>query len=74
MSLRKIFDTVERPHVGIKCRTCTILEELQGDDRVVLEEWIADLSKSASMIKTGLAAYGYTVSTTALSRHRRECR
>lgn len=74
MSLRKIFDSVERPRVGHKCLTCTILGELQGDDRVVLEEWLGDLSKSASMIKTGLGNYGYTISTTALSRHRRECR
>ena len=74
MSLRKILDSVERPRVGLRCRTCSILEQLQGDDRVVLEEWLGDLSKSASMIKAGLGQYGYTVSTTALSRHRRECR
>ena len=74
MSLRTVFDTVESPRSGVKCRTCGILAELQGDDRVVLEEWLGDLSKSASMIKTGLGHYGYKISTTALSRHRRECR
>lgn len=74
MSLRKVLDSVERPRVGHKCLTCRILRELQGDDRVVLEEWLGDLSKSASMIKAGLGQYGYSISTTALSRHRRECR
>lgn len=74
MSLRKAFASVERPRVGHKCLTCKIISELQGDDRVVLEEWLGDPSKSASMIRSGLLAYGYGISTTALSRHRRECR
>lgn len=74
MSLRSVFSEVQKPRVGHKCYTCKILSELQGDDRVVLEEWLGDVSKSASMIRSGLSAYGYEISTTALSRHRRECR
>ena len=69
-----MFADVQKPRVGHKCYTCKILMELQGDDRVVLEEWLSDRSKSAGMIRKGLANYGYEISTTALSRHRRECR
>lgn len=69
-----MFSEVTKPRVGHRCYTCNILSELKGDDRVALEEWLGDPSKSASMIRAGLEAYGYKISTTALSRHRRECR
>ncbi len=59
---------------GTRCLTCRIIASLEGDDQVVLLEWLGDPSKSGNMIRKGLGAYGYSVSVTAISRHRRECR
>jgi hypothetical protein len=74
LSLRDAFASVDYLRSGVKCRTCAFTESLSPDDRVMLEEYFADPGVTSSMIVRALKAFGFSVSLSALSRHRRECR
>jgi len=56
------------------CKTCAIVESLEGDDRVALFEAFDNVDLSSQMIVDVLKQAGLSVSRSALSRHRRECR
>ena len=72
MSLRLLFDASSRStHL---CKTCAIVESLEGDDRVALLEAFSNVDFSSQMIVNVLKQAGFSVSRSALSRHRRECR
>lgn len=72
-SLRAIFAEVDRPRGGHKCMTCVALEELQGDDRAALVEWLGDRRFTAPLISEALNRFGLKVTRSSVQRHRREC-
>ena len=59
---------------GSRCKTCAFVAELSADDSAALEEAFSNPDFSTAMIVRALAGYGYSVSISALYRHRRECR
>lgn len=71
-SLRSVMSSVNQLHSGHSCQTCDALKALNGDDRVALVEWLRDKSISVRMINEALKLYGWTVSKSSISRHRRE--
>lgn len=58
----------------VRCVTCRLVAELSPDDSMALRAALDDPEMSAPMIAEALRAYGVQVSTTAIGRHRRECR
>ena len=59
---------------GSRCKTCLFVADLPPDDAAALEEAFSDPEFSTAMIVRALAGYGFSVSVSALYRHRRECR
>lgn len=57
-----------------RCKTCAFVGELAPEDASTLEEAFSDPDLSTSVIVRALAGYGYSVSVSALARHRKECR
>jgi hypothetical protein len=51
-----------------------IVDSLDGDDSLVLAEAFANPDISSQMIVNVLKQAGFSVSRSALSRHRRDCR
>ena len=71
--LRDLLEGAASSPKGIKCRTCSLLSDLSGDDLAALSEALSDPKISAPMIAKALDGYGVRVSPSAISRHRREC-
>lgn len=73
VSLRYVLESEPTPRGGSRCKTCQILESLEEDDAAALREFLADSQVSAGRVVSALQRFGVTVSTGALSRHRRQC-
>jgi len=58
----------------VRCTACKFLGDAPPEDATTLSEALSDPEMSAGMIARALQAYGVTVSPSAISRHRRECR
>lgn len=69
-----MFDSLPDKNHGQKCKTCSILESLNDDDRAALMGAISNPEMSAQMIVDVLKRVDISVSISALSRHRRVCR
>lgn len=74
MSLRDLFAAAPARSGGNVCKTCVIVDSLDGDDSLVLAEAFANPDISSQMIVNVLKQAGFSVSRSALSRHRRDCR
>jgi hypothetical protein len=72
--LRSLLQQAASSRNVTRCRTCHFVAALPADDASTLEEAFSDPEVSTSMIVRALAGYGYTVSVSALARHRKECR
>jgi hypothetical protein len=72
--LRALFDASLLQKSGQKCKSCSIVESLDADDRLVLEEAFSNPDMSTQMILNVLKQAGFFLSLSALARHRRECR
>lgn len=57
----------------VKCTTCKLIAELEPDDSAALIAAVRSDDVSAGVIAKALSNYGYSVSPSAVSRHRREC-
>ena len=71
-SLRAILDSANTKPVEPNCRTCRFVADLSPDDRTAFNEYLQS-DVSTQMIRNALEAYGYKISVSALSRHRRVC-
>lgn len=72
--LRGLISQARSETKKIQCTMCRLLSELTGDDRAALSEALGDSETSAGVIAKALTGYGVKVSSTAISRHRRECK
>ncbi|HEY7822761.1 MAG TPA: hypothetical protein VIG24_08015, partial [Acidimicrobiia bacterium] len=72
--LASLLDQASRSRNSSRCKTCLFVAELPPQDAATLEEAFADPEISTSVIVRALAGYGFSVSVSALYRHRRECR
>lgn len=58
----------------LRCTTCKFLASADPEDAAVLSQALSDPDVSNAVIARALNAYGVSVSLSAVSRHRRECR
>lgn len=58
----------------LRCTTCKFLAEADPADAEVLSAAFSDPEMSSAVIARALNGYGVSVSLSAVSRHRRECR
>ena len=71
--LRSFIEEAKNPDQPVKCRSCRLLLELEGDDRAAFSEALGDPEIAATMISKALEGYGVRLSASAITRHRREC-
>lgn len=71
--LRSILDSTPRKTGGSGCKTCTLLDSLDADDKNALLEYL-ESDVATRVIVEALSAFGVRLSISAVSRHRRECR
>lgn len=74
-SLREALANVSLPQIGVRCFTCTVMDDMTPEDLQAFTEAMGNKSLSNNAIATALAAAGYKVSRGSLARHRRqECK
>ena len=69
MSLRDRTPEI-KGHGGRRQRVDEILDELEPDDRVVLEGWLRDLRYAPERIAVELRAEGFPISENAIATYR----
>lgn len=73
VSLRELISSEEGKARYVRCVTCRLLSELEGDDLAALSEAVTDRGISSGVVARALTGFGVTVSPSAIARHRREC-
>jgi hypothetical protein len=70
--LKSLLNTAESSRNKIRCVTCRLVAQLPSDDSEAL---VAALNSemSSTVIADALTNYGSKLSSSAVSRHRREC-
>ena len=71
VALRELLEQSQVPRGGHPCRTCLALEQLQGDDREALLQFL-NSEASARAIALALQKFGLDVTRSSVARHRRE--
>jgi len=71
MSLADRFAGYEKPALGAKCVTCSLVRDLPKDESAALVAALDDASISNAAISNILKAEGHHVGETSVRRHRR---
>lgn len=71
--LRYWLEAKPGPHGGHACKTCGIVNSLEGDDAEALRAFLADSSVTTAHIRRALDRIGVKVSQSAVARHRKDC-
>ena len=71
MSLADRFATYEKPGLGAKCVTCSLVEGLPAEESKALQDALSDQSISNAAISNILKAEGHHIGETSVRRHRR---
>jgi len=75
MGLADRFATYEKPALGAKCATCTLLIDLPESESVALQSALDDPSVSNAAISNILKAENHHIGETSVRRHRKKiCR
>jgi hypothetical protein len=72
--LARLLNQAAQSRNANRCKTCNFVADLPAEDSATLEAAFSDPEISTSVIVRALGAYGFSVSVSALYRHRRECR
>ncbi len=71
MSLADRFAMYEKPSIGAKCVTCSLVRDLPADESKALQDALSDPSISNASISNILKAEGHSIGETSVRRHRR---
>ena len=70
--LKSLIEKAEGSRNKIRCATCRFIDDLSPEDSQTLQAALKS-DVSSTVIADALTNYGHKVSSSAVSRHRREC-